>query len=487
MPKADSQKHNLRIYDFSSAFLIAVLAASIRFYYLATGQFELSFDEAQYWTWSKNLDWGYYSKPPVIAWIIAATTNLCGNGEACIKLASPILHSFTAIFIFLIAKKLYNPETAFWSAITYLFLPAVTLSSAFISTDAPLMFFWAAALYCFVNAIDGFSYKWWGFLGLVCGLGMMSKYTMLVFLPSSFIYLSATITNRHYIRGLHLWSAIFLALLIFTPNLIWNYINNFVSFSHTGDNVFSYGISFYPNEVLEFVSAQLIVFGPILFPIIIWCFIRTSAFWQDERKCLLISFSLPLLSVAVLISLLSSAQAHWAAPVYIAGTILVVRFLLEKKRPVALELSLIIHVILAILFYYFHIFEPFIPLKNNPFLRLHAWNRISASASYALNEYPGSLLASDERKAVASLMYNLRLADGTPYTVLKWNGDKVINDYYDMTSDMNFYKNRDYIFISRSPDISYLSKQVESYEKIRELSISSMKFYIYHINNFKGY
>ncbi len=39
---------------------------------------ELYPDEAQYWLWSRTLDWGYVSKPPMIAWLIAATTRIGG-------------------------------------------------------------------------------------------------------------------------------------------------------------------------------------------------------------------------------------------------------------------------------------------------------------------------------------------------------------------------------------------------------------------------
>ncbi len=34
----------------------------------------LSFDEAQYWAWAQSIQLGYYSKPPMVAWAIAATT-----------------------------------------------------------------------------------------------------------------------------------------------------------------------------------------------------------------------------------------------------------------------------------------------------------------------------------------------------------------------------------------------------------------------------
>ena len=46
---------------------------------------ELFFDEAQYWFWSRELAFGYYSKPPLIGWIIRGATEICGQGEACIR------------------------------------------------------------------------------------------------------------------------------------------------------------------------------------------------------------------------------------------------------------------------------------------------------------------------------------------------------------------------------------------------------------------
>src|SRR5215467_13633374 len=53
---------------------------------------DLFFDEAQYWDWSRELAFGYFSKPPLLAWVIAATDPICGSGEACVRLGSPLLY-----------------------------------------------------------------------------------------------------------------------------------------------------------------------------------------------------------------------------------------------------------------------------------------------------------------------------------------------------------------------------------------------------------
>ena len=99
-----------------------LLLLFLRIYYLSLEPFGLFFDEGQYWFWSKNLDWGYYSKPPVVTWMIYATTSVCGDSESCIRLSSPILHSLTAIIIYYTAIELkYSDKVAVLSTFSYLY------------------------------------------------------------------------------------------------------------------------------------------------------------------------------------------------------------------------------------------------------------------------------------------------------------------------------------------------------------------------------
>jgi 4-amino-4-deoxy-L-arabinose transferase-like glycosyltransferase len=55
-------------------------------------------DEAQYWFWSQNLDFGYYSKPPMIAWFIRAMTEISGSTDIIwVRLCGPLMHMATAL------------------------------------------------------------------------------------------------------------------------------------------------------------------------------------------------------------------------------------------------------------------------------------------------------------------------------------------------------------------------------------------------------
>ena len=90
--------------ELRSALIVILSITLIRLLYLFHSGLELYGDEAQYWFWSTKLDWGYFSKPPMVAWVIALTTIL-GESDAFVRLGSPLLHLGTSLFIFFISKK----------------------------------------------------------------------------------------------------------------------------------------------------------------------------------------------------------------------------------------------------------------------------------------------------------------------------------------------------------------------------------------------
>ena len=64
--------------------LIAILTV-VRLAGLTFSTVDLFFDEAQYWAWSREPAFGYFSKPPLLAWTIALAERICGGSEACIR------------------------------------------------------------------------------------------------------------------------------------------------------------------------------------------------------------------------------------------------------------------------------------------------------------------------------------------------------------------------------------------------------------------
>src|SRR6266568_5113943 len=127
-----------RAYSTWALAAVATITAA-RLIWLAVQPAGLYPDEAQYWFWAQHPAFGYYSKPPLVAWLIALTTAAFGDSEFAIRLAAPLLHAATAGIVYAIASRLYDRRTGFWAALAYVTLPGVSLSAFIISTDAVLL------------------------------------------------------------------------------------------------------------------------------------------------------------------------------------------------------------------------------------------------------------------------------------------------------------------------------------------------------------
>lgn len=310
---------------YTVLFIISISA--LRLGLMALSPLNLHGDEAQYWAWAQALDWGYFTKPPMIAWVIAATTACFGDSEWAVRLSSPLLHPITAYMIFSTARFAYDARTGFWASVIYLLMPAIWLSSGIVSTDVPL-------LLCWVTALNACLYlrrsPHWGYavqLGAALGLGLLSKYAMLFFIPAliaAVIYDKDTrsaITSR---RGL---LALFIAALIITPNILWNIKNDFATVSHTAANANWGGIPFHPIELLEFISSQFAVFGPTSFILLIggiWAAVNGRLAGPSK---IITAFALSPLLIISFEALISRANANWAVTAYVAGSIIAAHYL----------------------------------------------------------------------------------------------------------------------------------------------------------------
>src|SRR5580692_6720075 len=87
-------------HPFRAALLIGVALTFVRLIGLRLSNVDLFIDESQYWSWSRELAFGYFSKPPLLAWLIAAAEHLCGDQEACIRAPAPLLCLGTSLLAY---------------------------------------------------------------------------------------------------------------------------------------------------------------------------------------------------------------------------------------------------------------------------------------------------------------------------------------------------------------------------------------------------
>lgn len=302
-------------------------------------------DEAQYWTWAQSLDWGYFSKPPLIAWIIAATTHIFGDYEWAIRLSSPIIHSLTAWIIFLTARDLWDTKVAFFATLLFLLMPALWISSSIVSTDVALLLCWALALNGWLRLRRAPNLFAAIQLGIAIGIGCLAKYAMIFFPIALIISLFFDPTSRQIVRSRYIiWSGL-ISLLIISPNIYWNVNHDFATVSHTASNTnWQNGISLNLGEFLSFMGDQLAVFGPVPFVLFfiasLWVIRHTSHSHdkarsdhgktrsddEDNPLVLLTIFALTPLIIISLQALLSRANANWAATSYVSASLLTAYF-----------------------------------------------------------------------------------------------------------------------------------------------------------------
>jgi len=480
-------------YSARSAFALILLVTLYRFAVLATSDINLYADEAYYWGWAQHFDFGYYSKPPMVAWTIMATTALFGDGEIGVKIGSLFLYIITAMTLYLLGRELYDEKTGFFALLTFTTLPAVSLSSMIISTDAVFLLFWALSLLFFVRAIRTDAWRWWLLLGVSGGFGLLSKYTMLLFMVSALLYLGLSAPYRRHLKNARLYAAMAVAALVYSPNLLWNISNHFASFLHTRDNAHLESSLFHFDKLAEFLGGQLAVFGPVLFVVLVMLFVRYRGLASDERFKMLAWFVIPFFTLITTISFLSRAHANWAAPVYIAGTLIVVGTLVAQQRMRLLKIGIGVNIAMALLFYHFHAVAHVLNIeltrKTDPQKRILGWDRLGEEVGRVLAANPGAKLLSDDRKSLASLIYYVR---PHPFDAMIWNPDGSILDHYELTTDMQTQIGGDFVYVTTKDTIDSVAGRFDSAEKIATIHIPihrdfSLDYYAYRLDGFKGY
>lgn len=304
--------------------LLAILGAilAIRLIGLAVSNAELYIDEAQYWAWAQEPAFGYFTKPPLIAWLIAAGTAVCGDTPFCVRFPVPIVHFATALLVHAVAMRLFDRRVAFWSAIVYAIMPGASLSATLMSTDVPLLFFWTLGLFAIVRHVERPSLADGLLLGVAVGLGLNAKYAM-IYLPLCFVIYG--IVDREGRRALlHPGTLLGLAVAaaLIAPNMSWNAEHAFATFEHTRENA-TRGARF-PNflGVLEFVGTQALIVGPVAFVAYVAAVLAKAGGVDARARRLLVYHSLPVFLLIAVQAFVARANGNWAAAAFPATAIL---------------------------------------------------------------------------------------------------------------------------------------------------------------------
>ncbi len=346
---------------------------------------ELHFDEAQYWQWAQQLDWSYYSKGPLIAWLIALSETLFGHGVWQVRLPGWLAYSALLAVLFYFAQQVWERRAAgWWALLLGLTTPMFFSLGSVMTTDVLLLLLWAYALWAAWRALfDGQTLAWYEF-GAALGLGGLTKLSIILLSLLVGGWLLFTRGGRAQLKTIHPWLAALLAFALFSPVLIWNAQHDWVMFRHELGHVAQQSWSVF--SLLEFSGLQILVLSPL----VVW--VAISLLWRrpvSESQRFLWYASVVLLGFFLIKSLTSKVQLNWAAPSYLGMIILLAGYLPEatrfKRRLVGL--GMFSSVVMILLGHYPYVFG--LSHQQDPFRKMRAWQAPVTALRVSLEEAGG--------------------------------------------------------------------------------------------------
>ena len=328
---------------------LAGLITAVRIAGLFASPVELYPEEAQYWLWSRHLAFGYYSKPPMVAWAIWATTRF-GDGEAFVRLAAPLAHGVAALMLARAGRRLYGGWTGLWGAVIYSLAPGVQLSAAVIATDSLVMASSALAVWSYAAWLTSEDRRgrlgWAAALGLALGLGGLSKYAIAYIALGLLLHAAWSPAVRRRWRAGEIAAAVGVALLALAPNLAWNAAHGFQTVAHTahdaalGDQAAPHRLNLLDSRTEPgFILSQLGVFGPVPLGVLIVGAVQALRRRGQAADGALGALAAPALGLILLESFLARANANWAAVAYVPASLLVAAWLVRWRARLWLGLT----------------------------------------------------------------------------------------------------------------------------------------------------
>lgn len=484
------------------AILLALLLvfSLFRYYYIVTGPLDLSPDEAHYWEWSRRLDLSYYSKGPMIAYLIAAMTSLMGDTVIAIRFLAPLFLAIASILLYRLTMELFPADVgagrkAFVAALLLQITPLFATYGVVMTIDSPLIFFWTLSLYLFWRAVKQGRPVYWVLLGISIGLGLLTKYTMAFFYLCAFLFMIFHRQQRRWLRAKGPYLAFVISLLIFSPVILWNATHDWVTLKHTaGQAHIAEGLRISLRDFFEFIGSQIGVISPLLFPVVIYgAFKNRSSLFTDQNMRFLFWFWVPVLGFFILKSLQGKVQANWAMPAYITAFIASVDYFLGRDRlrkgSILLGTASLIALCLTIVAHYSSVLN--LPVKMDPTSRLKGWEELGEKVEgiYQEMKSSGKVFVFSDRYQVSSELAFYMPSRPRVYNV---NLGRRMNQY-DIWGGLEDLNGSDAIFVTIGnadfPDTlrevfdSYEKELFTVYRKDREVL---REYSIFRCYNFKG-
>ena len=275
---------------------------------------QLTPQEAYYWLYGQHLALGYLDHPPMIAWLIRAGTQLWGNHEGAVRIFSQLCWPIAAACMYSLARRAYGRAAAALTVLLLATLPVFFYFGFRATPDAPLLAAWAGALLGSYRALVQNESRGWYIVGLSLGLGMLSKYSIVLLGLPILAWLVLDRPSRHWLRRPQPYLAALLALALCTPVLVWNAQHEWVSFWFQSVRRFKQYTGPHPGAFLVVQLEQITPIGLAAVLVALW----RGGFKQSNGRFAWLFTALPM-AVFAAYSLQSNIKYDWTGPLWLGA------------------------------------------------------------------------------------------------------------------------------------------------------------------------
>jgi 4-amino-4-deoxy-L-arabinose transferase-like glycosyltransferase len=296
--------------------LLILITTALRLAFAATTG--LGVDESYMVSAGRILSLGYFDHPPASWWLVRTATHLTGS-EAPIVVRLPfiLLFAVTTWLMSRLGQEVGGPRAGFWAAATLNLSPVFGVTSGtWVLPDGPLDCALTGAALCLIRALPAPDRRgYWCGAGVCAGLALLSKYSAVLSIAGVFLFLLLSPEHRVWLRRWQPYAAVAIALLIFSPVVVWNIDHDWASFAFQGAR--ASGWHFRPLAPLPTLGGEALFVLPWFWlPMVV---LGWHAFHSGCRERVLAWLAAPPIVVFALISAWSAQRVlfHWAAPGYL--------------------------------------------------------------------------------------------------------------------------------------------------------------------------
>ncbi len=475
--------------------VINMLLLLFRILYVTEYNTDLHSEETQYWLWSKNLSLSYYSKPPLIAYINYISTSILGDNEMGVRINAIIIGFILPYLVYYFTKTSFKDSRAAFIAVLILFaMPFYHHTSLLFTTDSLLILFWTTAL---ITGWQAFLYnknKYWIATGIAIGLGFLSKYTILLFIP--FIIVFVYLYKKDIFKKQGIYITMFVALLICTPVIIWNIENEFVTVKHIFHLSRYNQAKFEPLKIIgnltEYIGGQILVLSPFFIGFIFKGFLRKNACFDSTTRLTsqYLKLSVLLVWTVFIFVAVKKIEMNWLLFAYPAIPILMSVNYLQKFKikkliiPIVLTFITLLLILFPVLFDKFnmgHIYPP----KMDTFYRMSGWKDLGQHVSNKIDHTHSDkvFVFSDNYHIASELSFYV---EGQPQTYVINLGRRM--NQFDLWEGIEQFESKPYsaIYVSGKPAPAKLIssfRELKEYEtfnrEYREKTVQTLHIYLF--------